>query len=839
MRITLYSYAVLIFFGFHTICSGAQQTPSMEASVTYSEIFLGETVHLMLHVHGYQPSFGEPDLTGLDAETQLIGQQDRSQQSIQVINGIQKVQTFSGRIFTYRIRPNKVGTFQFAPIILRGPNNQPIPVNTPSVMVREIPVQDIVNIQIQAPTNQIIPDETFEISLQIDIRKPPVPYQSYSPIPNGTHPHLHIPFLQHPLQQGLQSQDITQLMQGMLVGEGEAFRINDQLLERDPFGGMFGRDQAALFRLPRSTPKDNPAYYRYTLTTDYTADREGDFQFGPVRFRGKIITNVTATGRADVDSLYAISPSAIVHVRNPPAQGRPATYLGASGSRLAIETSLDTQNCLTGDPVTLTIEVTGDGPIQRIRNPRPATFEPLAEDFRMQEEPTDTEIMQHGKRFSYLIRPKHPGTLEVPALRVSFFDLTSRTYRTVQSDPLPIRVNPNKELLGDSIANPTQGRIKITMSAISGNRPPAPFAQEKDKSRQTIFHPIAHIVLLLLGPMFLICSFAGKWVYKSSPAIQRARKRKVAYVHAIQTLSQSKQDPGMIIREYLADMLNPCFLQGNAESMQQALHAGGIQGKLYKDTMKLITEDAYTGKASSSENNTVAREVLHNLCVHFKKTRKQGKLRFSLHPQIWLILLLCPLLPLQANDVGEFEKKRSNQLILEGQETKDFLIAADALAARVSLGSRDPIILYNLGTALLMAEQPVLALPILQWSERRGAPAWNVRRNILVAQRMISQNPAQQLSWIRKLLFWHYGISVSTRISILLTLFTMIWIASTMRWLWKWPIRMMPLLYILLSFIAISVAASLYAEYQDEQDWPMQHDKIQRILNVYEKDRET
>lgn len=839
IRTLLYSCLLLTLCGSRASSAPNQQDLRIEASVTYSEIFLGETVHLMLNVHGYQPSFGQPDLSALPADTQLIGQQDRSQQSIQIVNGVRKVQNFSGRIFTYRIRPDKPGTFRFSPIILRGPNDKPIPVNEPTILVRPIPEQDIVKIQIHAPTNHIIPDESFDVSLWIDIRKPPQPYQAYSPIPNGTHPQLQIPYLNQETDQALESEDISQLLRSMLVREGEAFRINGHMLERDPFGGMFGRDQAALFQLPRTSSQENPDYYRYALTVNYLADREGNFTFGPVRFRGKVITNVTTAGKAELDSLYAISPSVTVKVQNPPAKGRPATYLGASGNHLKIETSLDTQNCLIGDPVTMTVEITGDGPTHRIRNLRPATLQPLENDFRVQLEPIDAETISNGKRYSYLIRPRKAGTLEIPALAVSFFNLASRTYNTVKSDPLPIRVNPTTELESETISDMGQGSMQITMSAALGNLPPAPFYQEHKNTKQGIFRPVMHILLLLIGPGFLFVALGLRWMYRITPALRRSQKRKRAYEYAKRELHQPQCDPSKIIRAYMTDMLDDSFARGDETAMKNALRAAKINQELQESIMKIITEDAYTGTDDREKKKEEVYRILKVASAHFAKKQKKKRWHAFLTLPFFLTLILAQDLPAFANDVFEFERKRSNQLIHEAKQTKEFLAAADALAERVTQGNRNPIILYNLGTALLMGEQPSLAIPVLQWSERRGAPSWIVRRNMLVARRMISQNPTLQLPWIRKLLFWHFGTSLSSRITISFILFSCVWIAATLRWLWNWKLRGMPMLYLLMILSSISVAASLYAEYQDDQDWPALHDKIQHIVAMYEEDDAT
>ncbi|MFU8780349.1 MAG: BatD family protein, partial [Kiritimatiellia bacterium] len=452
-----------------------QQMLHMEAAVSHNEIFLGEALQLTIMVHGYQPELGQPDLSALPADIELIGQQNHSQQSIQIINGVQQVTRVSGRQFTYRVVPHRSGNMSLASIRLTGPDGRLLPINDRPILVRPIPEQDYVQVWVDAPDHVIV-DESFEVTLFLRIQKPTRPYQEHSPIPPGTAPHLSIPYLDlHPTE-GLQSENITQLLQRMLVQEGEAFQINNRAIGRDPFGGIFGRDQAAFFRLPRITDPQNEDYYLYELRSRWSADREGDYTFGPARFRGQLITYVSPTAQADQSNIYAVAEPVTVQVRNPPAAGRPATFIGVAGNRFAVQTSLDTQLCQTGDPVTLTIEITGDGPAHRIRAPRAPALAPLETDFRLQPEPMQSESIQGGRRFTYLIRPRHAGTLEIPALEIAYFDLATRTYQTIWSDPMPIRVNPSEELEFEAITGSERGRIRISITAAPGDLPPAPFA---------------------------------------------------------------------------------------------------------------------------------------------------------------------------------------------------------------------------------------------------------------------------------------------------------------------------------------------------------------------------
>jgi len=809
----------------------------MEATVTQSEIFLGEAAFLTLQVHNYQPGLGQPDLSALPADIDLLGQQDQSHQSIQIVNGVQQVTSFSGRTFTYRVQPRAAGTFRFAPMLLRRPDGQPLPVNTPTLLVRPIPVQDHVRIRVIAPQHDLMLDESFEVTLLLEIRKPPQPFQSYSPIPNGTTPHLQIPYLDLQPTQGLQSENITQLLQRMVVSEGEAFRINDRVIGRDPFAGMFGRDQAARFQLPRTTSRADDKYYQYTLTSRWSADREGTYTFGPVRFRGSVITAVSPQGQATREDIYALGPAATVRVQPPPAEGRPATFAGASGAGYRMETTLDTQVCQTGDPVTLTLTITGKGPVQRILSPRPATLAPLESDFRVQPEPSSSETIPDGRRFSYLIRPRRDGTLEIPALEMAYFDLDTRSYRIVTSDPLPIRVNPGPELPPDALPEATSGRIRIGSAAAPGDLPPAPFRMTPPEPAP-IFRPAWHGTLALAGPLFLLFSLLARQLPRHLPALQARIRHRQAYTQALDALrseTSDPRDPVWVLRDYLHTRLGDAFQKGQRENMEKILQEHGIDATTRASLVTLLTESAYAGTPDNAPaRHAGIRALLEQVerQIHPARSRRHGKV----HARILLLLVTAFAASNLAHTISSFEQRRTNLLLLQAKDTTGFLQAAAALADQVDQGNRSPQVLYNLGTALLLGEQPAIALPLLQWAERRGVDAWSVRRNMLVARRMLAQDPALQLPWIRKLLFWHYRLPLPTRMTLLAILWSLLWIAGTLRWYWKRPVRTILPVLITMALLAASVLASLYAELQNEQIWPTQSKQIERILAHQQED---
>jgi tetratricopeptide (TPR) repeat protein len=124
----------------------------------------------------------------------------------------------------------------------------------------------------------------------------------------------------------------------------------------------------------------------------------------------------------------------------PPVAGRPANWGGAVGD-LRLSSSLDTIAGRVGDPVTLTVQVSGTGNVKLF--PRPDVSVPWAAivrgDERVAVDSTSSKI-RGSKEFDWVLTPKVAGELDVPPVQYSYFNPDSRRYGMTQSSPVHLRV---------------------------------------------------------------------------------------------------------------------------------------------------------------------------------------------------------------------------------------------------------------------------------------------------------------------------------------------------------------------------------------------------------------
>jgi hypothetical protein len=127
-----------------------------------------------------------------------------------------------------------------------------------------------------------------------------------------------------------------------------------------------------------------------------------------------------------------------------PAENRPAGFTGAVG-RFELAAQATPQQTAAGDPVTLTLRITGAGNFDRVSPPAIATgttWKTYQSSTRF--EPADRAAYAGTKSFEQPLVPLQSGKLEIPALAFSYFDPEKKQYFTRTSSPITIEVAPGQ-----------------------------------------------------------------------------------------------------------------------------------------------------------------------------------------------------------------------------------------------------------------------------------------------------------------------------------------------------------------------------------------------------------
>ena len=140
-----------------------------------------------------------------------------------------------------------------------------------------------------------------------------------------------------------------------------------------------------------------------------------------------------------------------------PKAGRPDAFTGLVG-RFEISASIDRTDAATNDALTYRLEVSGTGNIRTLPESElefPSDIEVYPPDVTERVEPTEDGV-RGSKLFEYVIVPRAPGQVTIPAVELAYFDVDAGVYAVTASDPITLTV------AGDPVAPPARpfGRLR-------------------------------------------------------------------------------------------------------------------------------------------------------------------------------------------------------------------------------------------------------------------------------------------------------------------------------------------------------------------------------------------
>lgn len=125
---------------------------------------------------------------------------------------------------------------------------------------------------------------------------------------------------------------------------------------------------------------------------------------------------------------------------------KPDNFGGAVGS-FNISMTADKEEVKLDDPLTIKVTLTGNGNIQLCEAPKvdiPSAFEAFppksAENIK-----TDDSGMSGTRTFSYVAIARQPGEITIPAVKFSYFDLATKSYKTVSTNELTIKITGERD----------------------------------------------------------------------------------------------------------------------------------------------------------------------------------------------------------------------------------------------------------------------------------------------------------------------------------------------------------------------------------------------------------
>ncbi|MBL8878599.1 MAG: BatD family protein [Phycisphaerales bacterium] len=292
-------------------------------------------------------------------------------------------------------------------------------------------------------------------------------------------------------------------------------------------------------------------YYVFTSTNDYVAERAGPLAFPEIRVEAsyptKIVRDVFRELRVSAArTLRARASGPGVNVLPLPIDGRPANFSGAVG-RFTVTASARPTQVRVGDPIELTVEVRGDGPLDTLPAPLLASDEHLSKSFRVPRETLTGETVGRVRRFKQTIRPISADVRDIPAIEYPYFDPFDGKYAIARTQPIALTVTggesleiaaPEVEAPGEPLEEIGYRGNETSIAALLRSVPPV---------------SVSHVVAAVAGPPAAISAFwtIGALV-KARRVARGARRARAATAARKRILAAGKLAPRDAAHEIMA-----------------------------------------------------------------------------------------------------------------------------------------------------------------------------------------------------------------------------------------------------------------------------------------------
>ncbi|MFA6563850.1 MAG: BatD family protein [Verrucomicrobiia bacterium] len=369
------------------------------ATVDRTEVSVGEQIQLTLRCED-MPSTGQPQLPPLDGFSVAYG---GAQTQVSIDNGVRH----DAVAHVFLLTPAREGTLVIPAFNLQLGNqvfsSQPIVIKVAKGQIQGVNTEDVFQLKLSTARTNLFLNEMVPLDLKLSIRNG-IRYRSQMPSIAAAG------FSEIKLPRPVESQEVI---------DGKSFVVYTFRTLASPMqvGQLaLGPAQAALDvfvdsgRRPRLPGINDPFFENF---------------FG---------------GGGETKRITVTSPAVPVRVSPLPDAGRPADFTGAVG-RYALDVTAKPTTLRTGEPVTLTIRVVGQGNLATLAPPK---FTP-PEGFKSYEpvvkgKQTDEMGYTGEKIFEQVIVPLSVRASVIPPVTFSFFEPEQGRYQTLSRGPIQLNV---------------------------------------------------------------------------------------------------------------------------------------------------------------------------------------------------------------------------------------------------------------------------------------------------------------------------------------------------------------------------------------------------------------
>ena len=309
------------------------------------------------------------------------------------------------------------------------------------------------------------------------------------------------------------------------------------------------------------------------------------------------------------------TPKIAINV-NPLLAGKPTNFLGGVGE-FNISSSINSKELKTNDAITIKLVISGTGNLKLISNPEIK----FPDDFEVYDPKVDNQVrltkegLTGNKVIEYLAIPRHAGTYKIPGVSFSYFDIRSKSYKTLNTEDYVINVEKGAGNADQVIANFTNKEdLKVLGEDIRYIKQNEVTFQPKGSFFYgSMSYWLFYIIPALAFILFFII-YRKQAAENANVAKMRTKKaNKVAIKRmklAGKLLSENKKDAfyDEVLKAlwgYISDKLNIPVSRLSKDNIEEKLRNHGVSEELIKEFLNALNDCEFARFAPGDENQAM------------------------------------------------------------------------------------------------------------------------------------------------------------------------------------------------------------------------------------------
>ena len=309
------------------------------------------------------------------------------------------------------------------------------------------------------------------------------------------------------------------------------------------------------------------------------------------------------------------TPKIAINV-NPLPAGKPTNFLGGVGE-FNISSSINSKELKTNDAITIKLVISGTGNLKLISNPEIK----FPDDFEVYDPKVDNQVrltkegLTGNKVIEYLAIPRHAGTYKIPGVSFSYFDIRSKSYKTLNTEDYVINVEKGAGNADQVIANFTNKEdLKVLGEDIRYIKQNEVTFQPKGSFFYgSMSYWLFYIIPALAFILFFII-YRKQAAENAKVAKMRTKKaNKVAIKRmklAGKLLSENKKDAfyDEVLKAlwgYISDKLNIPVSRLSKDNIEEKLRNHGVSEELIKEFLNALNDCEFARFAPGDENQAM------------------------------------------------------------------------------------------------------------------------------------------------------------------------------------------------------------------------------------------